>query len=217
MSRFVILTLSVFFLFCGVSNAGKYGFETTSDGIAESLLAPGTGSKTTKQEGWESVAPPAAQPKTRSIKVLKKDEGGETWETIQVPEKRDGGFVNLKIEFSVNSYAIRPESFAVLNALGKALNDPRLRGRIFHINGHTDSDGSEKYNAELSMNRALAVKDYLVRKCAIPPDRLEVFGFGESMPLAPNTSRENKQINRRVEIVVFADAVAAPMEEKRNF
>ena len=56
--------------------------------------------------------------------MLRKDAGGETWETIQVPEKRDGGFVNLKIEFAVNSYSIRPESFAVLDALGKALTDP---------------------------------------------------------------------------------------------
>ncbi len=78
---------------------------------------------------------------------------------------------------------------AVLNALGKALTDPRLRGRIFDLNGHTDSDGSEKYNAELSMNRALA----------------------------PNASRENKQLNRWVEIVVSAEAVAAPVEEKRKF
>ena len=217
MSRFVILLLSFLFLFIGICNAGNYGFETTSDGIAESLLSPGKGSKTGKPGGWESVAPPESQPKTRSIKVLKKDEGGETWETIQVPEKRDGGFVNLKIEFAANSYAIRPESFAVLNALGKALTDPRLSGRIFHVNGHTDSDGSEKYNAELSMNRALAVKDYLVAKFGISPDRLKVFGFGESMPLAPNTSRENKQLNRRVEIVSSAEAATAPIEEKRNF
>ena len=72
MSRFVILTLSVFFFFCGVSNAGKYGFETTSDGIAESLLAPGTGSKTTKQEGWESVAPPAIATKNQEHQGVKK-------------------------------------------------------------------------------------------------------------------------------------------------
>ena len=217
MFRVVILLLSVFFLFTGICGAGNYGFETTSDGIAESLLSPGKGSKTTKPEGWESVTPPESQPKTRSIKVLKKDEGGETWETVNVPEKRDGGFVNLKIEFAVNSFSIRPESFAVLNELGKALSDPRLQGRVFHVNGHTDSDGSEKYNVKLSMNRALAVKDYLVKKYAIPPARLKVFGFGESMPLEPNTSRENKQLNRRVEIVASGEAVAAPIEEKKNF
>ena len=69
----------------------------------------------------------------------------------------------------------------------------------------------------MSLNRALAVKDYLVGKYGISPDRLKVFGFGESMPLAPNTSVENKQLNRRVEIVTAGDAVAAPVGEKPNF
>lgn len=217
MYRFIIVSLSVLFLFTGVCRAGNYGFETTSDGIAESLLSPGKKSESSKQESWESVTPPESQPKTRSIKVLKKDGEGETWETVIVPEKREGGFVNLKIQFAVNSYAIRPESFVVLDELGKALNDPRLEGRVVHVNGHTDSDGSEKYNLKLSMNRALAVKGYLVEKYAIAPGRLKVFGFGESMPLEPNRSRENKQLNRRVEIVASEETVSAPIEEKRNF
>ena len=217
MYRFVIMLPTVFFLLTGICSAGNYGFETTSDGIAESLLSPGKKSES-KQQGWESVSPPESQPKTRSIKVLKKDEGGgDTWETVNVPEKREGGFVNLKIEFAVNSYAVRPESFAVLDELGKALSDPRLQGRVVHVNGHTDSDGSEKYNLKLSMNRALAVKDYLVEKYAIAPGRLTVFGFGESMPLEPNRSRKNKQLNRRVEIVASEETVAAPIGEKRDF
>ncbi len=217
MYRSVILSLSVLFLFTGICNAGNYGFETTSDGIADSLLSPGKNSKSSKPESWESVAPPESQPKTRSIKVLRKDEGGETWETVNVPEKRQGGFVNLKIQFAVNSYAIRPESFLVLDQLGKALSDPRLQGRVIHVNGHTDSDGSEKYNLKLSMNRALAVKNYLVEKTTIAPDRLKVFGFGESMPLEPNRSRENKQLNRRVEIVATGETVSEPIEGKRNY
>ncbi len=220
MYKCIILLLSAFFLFTGVCNAGNYGFETTSDGIAESLLAPGKTSQPAKEKGWESVAPPASETRTRSIKVLKKNAVGNTWETVQVPEKREGGFVNLKIEFAVNSYTIRPESFTVLNELGKALADPRLKGRTFQVNGHTDSDGSEEYNRVLSLNRALAVKDYLVEKYAVVPDSLQVYGFGESMPLAPNTSKENKQLNRRVEIVAFSEPVAAPAEEpdeKKNF
>jgi len=56
----------------------------------------------------------------------------------------------------------------------------------------------------LSLNRAGAVKQYLIDHYTISPDQLKVVGYGESMPLKPNTSKENKQLNRRVEIVATA-------------
>ena len=101
----------------------------------------------------------------------------------------------------MNSYAIRPDSFSVLNELAKALNDPRLKDKAVFLNGHTDSDGAEDYNLRLSMNRALAVKHYLIVSRSVAPNRLIVYGYGENMPLKPNTSSVNKQLNRRVEIV----------------
>ena len=58
MFRFIVLSLSVFFLFTGICSAGNYGFETTSDGIAESLLAPGKGTKT-NQTGRMGIRCPA--------------------------------------------------------------------------------------------------------------------------------------------------------------
>ena len=184
------------------------GFKSTSGGITESLLSPdkgeGSGSKTTESE-WKSLkVGEAPTEKTRSIKVLKKKKGVEVWETVKAPEKRTGGFVNLKIQFDVNSYTIRKGSYKILNELGKALSDPRLRERIITVNGHTDSDGKEKYNVRLSLNRAGAVKQYLIDHYNISPDQLKVVGYGESMPLKPNTSKENKQLNRRVEIVAAA-------------
>ena len=181
------------------------GFQSTSGGITESLLSPEKGDNSdsqTKEGDWKPVKTDGLpKVKTRSIKVMKREKGVETWETVNAPEKRTGGFVNLKIEFDVNSYTIRPESYPLLDELGKALSDPRLSERIIVINGHTDSDGKEKYNVRLSLNRAGAVKQYLVDHQGVAPDRLKVVGYGESMPLKPNTSKENKQLNRRVEIV----------------
>jgi outer membrane protein OmpA-like peptidoglycan-associated protein len=52
------------------------------------------------------------------------------------------------------------------------------------------------------MHRALAVKQYLIINRSVDPNRLIVYGYGEGMPLRPNTSAANKQLNRRVEIVV---------------
>ncbi len=181
------------------------GFKSTSGGITESLLSPdkgdSSGSQTTESE-WKSLkAGEAPTEKTRAIKVLKKEKGVEVWKTVNAPEKRTGGFVNLKIQFDVNSYNIRKGSYKILNELGKALSDPRLRERIITINGHTDSDGKEKYNVRLSLNRADAVKQYLIDQHGVSPNRLKVVGYGESIPLKPNTSKENKQLNRRVEIV----------------
>ncbi len=204
MFRFSVLLTSVFFFLGGICYASDYGFETTSEGITKGLLTP----KEDRDGGsWDnagqSLGTPDSPPvKTRSIKVLKKKEGVEVWETITAPEERRGGFVNLKIQFDVNSYTLRPGSSAILYELGKALSGPDLQHLSIYINGHTDSDGKEKYNLRLSLNRASTVKKYLIDYHAIYPDRLKVVGYGESMPLKPNTSAKNKQLNRRVEIVV---------------
>ena len=206
----ILLTVAIFLFFTGSCLGAEDGFESTSGGIMESLLTPDKGKSTDSKVGegeWQPLNSGKAPKektkaiKTRSIKVLKKEKGVEVWETVKAPEKRTGGFVNLKIQFDVNSYTIRPTSHKVLNELGKALSDPRLRDKIITINGHTDSDGKEKYNVRLSLNRAGTVKQYLIDHYDISPDQLKVVGYGESMPLKPNTSKENKQLNRRVEIV----------------
>ena len=69
----------------------------------------------------------------------------------------------------------------------------------FEINGYTDSVGSESSNLLLSENRANAVKAYFVEN-GITPTRLKAVGYGEANPIADNTTREGRQLNRRVEI-----------------
>jgi len=73
-------------------------------------------------------------------------------------------------------------------------NNPDAR---ISIDGHTDSIGKKSYNQALSQKRATYVKDYLV-KAGIEPTRMEVNAFGESMPIAGNTSEEGRTANRRV-------------------
>lgn len=68
------------------------------------------------------------------------------------------------------------------------------------IQGHTDNDGSADYNQQLSQRRAESVKQYLML-FGIEPSRLQAKGYGESMPVVPNNSEENKAKNRRVELV----------------
>ena len=204
MTRIIILTAGMMLLCWNVSLAGDYNFETTSEGIIQKLTGPEKGMKTRGigTGKWESAFKPDKAPVNRAIRVMRKDKGQEVWETVVTPEKRTGRFINLQIEFDVNSYAIRPDSFSVLNELAKALNDPRLKDKVVFLNGHTDSDGAGEYNLRLSMNRALAVKHYLIINRSVASNRLIAYGYGESMPLKPNTSAANKQLNRRVEIVV---------------
>ena len=68
------------------------------------------------------------------------------------------------------------------------------------IEGHTDSDGEEAWNQELSEKRASAVKDTLVER-GIESSRLKTKGYGESKPLDSNSTPEGKANNRRVEFV----------------
>ena len=99
------------------------------------------------------------------------------------------------IRFDSGSDRLRPESTGILNemvALLEASGDARVR-----IEGHTDSDGTEAANQDLSERRAAAVQRYLTRR-GIAASRLETAGFGESLPVADNGTPEGKAQNRRV-------------------
>lgn len=108
--------------------------------------------------------------------------------------------VNLMVHFDTDKAVIRPESFPLLDELGKALSSDPLKGKRFVIAGHTDSDASEAHNMQLGMARAEAVKDYLMRKFQIPGDRLVTESYGKTRPIAPNNTPDGKQRNRRVEV-----------------
>ena len=69
------------------------------------------------------------------------------------------------------------------------------------IEGFTDSTGSSSYNQDLSLRRASGVRDALVRM-GVAPERVQVRGYGETFPVAPNDTASNRQLNRRVEIVL---------------
>ncbi|MGH8016006.1 MAG: OmpA family protein, partial [Candidatus Zixiibacteriota bacterium] len=72
------------------------------------------------------------------------------------------------------------------------------------IEGHTDSDGSEEHNRELSIRRAQSVSTNLANNQVIAT-RFTVMGYGEGQPIAENTTVDGKQANRRVEIAIFAN------------
>ncbi len=87
-----------------------------------------------------------------------------------------------------------------LNSVAEALTQQDPDSKIV-VEGHTDSQGGESYNQDLSQRRAQAVRDYLVTR-GIASDRITSQGFGYSRAIADNKSAEGRANNRRVEIVV---------------
>lgn len=113
--------------------------------------------------------------------------------------ERDGRVSTHGILFDTDSDVIRPESTPTLTEIGTMLEQyPDLR---LTIGGHTDSEGDDAYNQELSGRRAEAVKAYLVSAHRVDTGRLDAAGFGEGEPVADNGSPEGRQQNRRVELV----------------
>jgi OOP family OmpA-OmpF porin len=105
------------------------------------------------------------------------------------------------LQFAVNGSAIEGNYDAGLQeAIQVLAANPNVRIRI---DGHSDSDGSAEYNQMLSEKRAMAVREYFVVKGGLATSRFEVKGFGESKPIAPNDTKANKRLNRRVELTVI--------------
>ncbi|MBX6379291.1 MAG: OmpA family protein [Thermoflavifilum aggregans] len=111
-----------------------------------------------------------------------------------------GKYSTTGILFDVNSAEIKPESYGILKEIAGHLK--LAEGAKITIIGHTDSDGDETKNLELSKKRAEAVKKSLVNDFGISSSLIETEGKGESEPVAPNDTPQNKAKNRRVEFVI---------------
>ncbi|UYZ63050.1 OmpA family protein [Hymenobacter weizhouensis] len=103
------------------------------------------------------------------------------------------------IFFDFDKATLRKESTNELERLQKLLTEtPDLR---LEISGHTDNVGNDAYNKDLSQRRAKAVVDYLVQK-GIDKGRLTFAGYGDTQPVASNSSKQGRQRNRRTEFKV---------------
>lgn len=107
--------------------------------------------------------------------------------------------IDLEIQFDFNSAAVSPISMSSVEALGKALSDPRLKGSIFVVAGHTDAIGSDAFNQDLSERRADAIKRYLVEHYGISGSDLVTVGYGESR--LKDSDHPDAAVNRRVQVV----------------
>ncbi|MBN1546080.1 MAG: OmpA family protein [Syntrophaceae bacterium] len=111
---------------------------------------------------------------------------------------KDGRIALYGILFDLDKATLKPESIKQLqHVVTLLLDNPKLK---LEIQGHTDDQGSAKYNLTLSQQRAEAVKQYLQLFC-VDPARLVPKGYGKNQPVAPNTTEDGRAKNRRVELV----------------
>jgi OmpA-OmpF porin, OOP family len=111
----------------------------------------------------------------------------------------EGKLITYGIYFDSGSDKVKPESAGTMKEIAAVLaENPTVRIQIV---GHTDSDGDDAKNLDLSKRRAASVKNALSTEYGIEASRLETDGKGETQPLAPNATSEGKAKNRRVELI----------------
>lgn len=135
-----------------------------------------------------------------SIDKLAKNEDGFLVDVPMRPIKKGAPFVLENIFFDTDQSVLKTESVAELNKLLEILNkNESLR---IELGGHTDSDGNDTHNLQLSDNRAKSVVNWLIEK-GVDKTRLAHKGYGEKKPRAENDTPQNKALNRRTEVIIL--------------
>jgi flagellar motor protein MotB len=124
--------------------------------------------------------------------------------TTAAPDTRsklitEGKLISYGISFDSGKDIVKPESYGALSDIAKVLKEnPNVKIKII---GHTDSDGDDAKNLDLSKRRAANVKQTLVKDFGINANNIQTDGKGETQEIAPNTTPEGKAKNRRVEFI----------------
>jgi outer membrane protein OmpA-like peptidoglycan-associated protein len=111
--------------------------------------------------------------------------------------------------FGFNSAVLPPQARKEIDGFLSDLKGDLAGGEsaVFLVAGHTDNAGSEEYNYELGKRRADTVSRYLVTQKKMDPLRVVTVSYGEGSPVAENNSRDGRAKNRRVEILVYREAI----------
>jgi len=118
-----------------------------------------------------------------------------------VKEEARGTVITIpgSVLFASSKSMLLPDAQSKLSSVAEALKNQEDRQIV--VEGHTDSQGADAFNRELSRARAQSVRDYLVSR-GVPAARIRAEGFGSSRPVADNGNPEGRANNRRVEIIV---------------
>ncbi|WP_141766145.1 OmpA family protein, partial [Pseudomonas sp. HMSC75E02] len=112
--------------------------------------------------------------------------------------------VQLDVKFDFDKSKVKENSYADIKNLADFMK--QYPSTSTTVEGHTDSVGTDAYNQKLSERRANAVRDVLVNEYGVEGGRVNAVGYGESRPVADNSTAEGRAVNRRVEAEVEAQA-----------
>ncbi|MGX4768640.1 OmpA family protein [Bradyrhizobium guangdongense] len=192
--------------FAGDDNNSK---NVTEDEIVRALAPP----KKPLTRGL-SMAPQADPAPNPAETKLMQSVRGRTTRSLSSTEReeiasaaKDKPNIDLEITFDYNSANISAKSMPSVQALGRALTSPDLKGSTFVVAGHTDAAGGESYNQDLSERRADSIKRYLVEKYGIAASDLVTVGYGKSKLKDP--SQPMAEVNRRVQVVNMENKTTA--------
>ena len=183
-----------------VAQEGQCGYYVNADQIASSQ-----GMADFVTQVFLKKAPPKPEPVVvKEIVILDSDGDGVPDNLDKCPGTPKGARVNQfgcwvldRVLFDFDKYNIKPQFYGFLDEAAMVFEkNPGLR---VMIEGHTDNIGTAAYNMKLSLKRADAVRDYLVRK-GVAIDRLSTVGYGFTRPIATNATEEGRALNRRVQL-----------------
>jgi len=151
--------------------------------------------------------PPGVKREILNLKYQVEDLGGKV-QNLKMKETALEVRIELAADvlFDFDKYDILPKAQEALKQAAEVIRE-RAKG-VVHIEGHTDSKGTDTYNQKLSERRVNAVRDWLVNQEGLKNVKFETRGFGAKKPVAPNAKPdgsddpEGRQKNRRVEIIV---------------
>ncbi len=214
-SDLITLLMIFFIMMYTISNVNSKKFAQLSASLSDALVGNNSGyfvgeaPGPVQIEGKVNQAGKAAEQKAmtdakQKIEGMLKEKGVSGKVEVSVEER--GLVVSLKetLLFDRGSAQINPASREIIKKIGEVLlkmpNAIRVEGHTCNLPIKTAQFPS---NWELSTNRATNVLRYLVDEVKFPPQKLSATGYGEFRPLAPNTTEDNRQKNRRVDIVVL--------------
>jgi OmpA-OmpF porin, OOP family len=119
--------------------------------------------------------------------------------------------IELKITFDSSKAIIKPEFESEVANLANFMN--QYAGTVVTVEGHTDSQGADAFNKQLSQSRADAVKTSLISNYGIDASRVTAIGYGEAQPIADNETAEGRKQNRRVVGKVSTDVTKTEMKK----
>ncbi len=159
------------------------------------------------QQSYENHAYPKVRKRIKEIEVRRMEKGMSA-EQIRDTLLASRGFtvqpsVNLHINFKYDKAVLDSDGMSQADELGRALADSAFANNSFTLIGHTDSQGEEPYNQNLSETRAESVKTYLIRRFSLESARIRTQGKGERQLLYdPEKTEQDCKLNRRVEVRV---------------